>query len=134
MSEQRNPHLWPRIAALILGLPMFYVVSFGPACWTSDRTNSGTQLISVVFHPIIKLANGSPRVHAIALWYAGLGAGTGSTPSFDGDELSWWQTVAGPGSTMPYRTTITCDFPGEHEEESIHASPAETKNGTDEID
>jgi hypothetical protein len=134
MSGERKIPVWPWIVALLIGLPVLYVASFGPACWTSDRTNSGTRLISVVFHPIVKLANGSPRVHGIALWYAGLGAGEGSTPSFDGDEISWWETVGGPGSTMPYRTTTTCDFPGEYEEDSIHASPAERNNGTDEID
>jgi hypothetical protein len=32
MSEQRKP-LWPWIVALLIGVPVLYVASFGPACW-----------------------------------------------------------------------------------------------------
>lgn len=31
MNEERNP-VWPWIAALLIGLPVLYVASFGPAC------------------------------------------------------------------------------------------------------
>jgi hypothetical protein len=36
MSEARKP-LWPWIAALLIGLPVLYVVSIGPACWLFDH-------------------------------------------------------------------------------------------------
>lgn len=33
MSEERKNPVWPWIAALLIGLPVLYVASFGPACW-----------------------------------------------------------------------------------------------------
>src|SRR5262245_66586319 len=36
MSDDRKP-FWPWIVALLIGLPVLYVASFGPACWLADR-------------------------------------------------------------------------------------------------
>jgi hypothetical protein len=32
MSDDRKKPLWPSIVAVLIGLPMMYVASFGPAC------------------------------------------------------------------------------------------------------
>ena len=53
MSDGRKTPLGPWVAVLI-GLPVLYVVSFGPACWTTSRTNSGAGIIPVVYAPIVK--------------------------------------------------------------------------------
>jgi hypothetical protein len=36
MRDDRNKPVWPWIVVLLIGLPMLYVVSFGPACWIAD--------------------------------------------------------------------------------------------------
>jgi hypothetical protein len=33
MSEERKRAVWPWVAALLIGLPVLYVLSYGPACW-----------------------------------------------------------------------------------------------------
>ena len=47
MSEERKKPVWPWIAALLIGLPVLYLASFGPAYWLtgnaspfSDRENA----------------------------------------------------------------------------------------------
>jgi hypothetical protein len=52
MDDERRP-LWPWIAALLIGLPALYVLSFGPACWISSRKDSGASMIPVVYAPIV---------------------------------------------------------------------------------
>jgi hypothetical protein len=38
MSDDRKKPLWPWIVALLIGLPVLYVASFGPACWFASNT------------------------------------------------------------------------------------------------
>ena len=38
MSEERKKSVWPWIVALLIGLPVLYVASFGPACWWYQKT------------------------------------------------------------------------------------------------
>jgi len=40
MSDERKP-VWPWIVALLIGLPVMYVASFGPACWFAATTGVG---------------------------------------------------------------------------------------------
>jgi hypothetical protein len=68
MSDERKP-LWPWIVALLIGLPVLYVASFGPACWLADR-----QIFSCVeiYRPLAKLAARCPGpVRDAYDWYAG---------------------------------------------------------------
>ena len=53
MSEERKKPVWPWIVALLIGLPVLYVASFGPACWISSRLNSGSSAVSCVYRPIM---------------------------------------------------------------------------------
>ena len=53
MSDERKP-LWPWIVALLFGLPVLHVLSFGPACWLTSRMNFGAGIIPVVYAPIVK--------------------------------------------------------------------------------
>src|SRR5262245_19380213 len=39
-EERKKAGFWPRVVALLIGLPVLYVASFGPACWDVMRTNS----------------------------------------------------------------------------------------------
>ena len=78
MGEDRRP-LWPWIVALLIGLPVLYVASFGPVCWLSSRTgnqHSGTvATVELVFQPLLRLAVEGPE--PICDWvtnYAQVGA------------------------------------------------------------
>ena len=55
MSEERKPRsVWPWIAALLIGLPVLYVASFGPACWLSSRLGHGAGILPVIYRPIVR--------------------------------------------------------------------------------
>jgi hypothetical protein len=57
MSDDRKKPLWTWIVALVIGLPVLYVASFGPACWwlsskCSTPPFSDAQEASVLYLPI----------------------------------------------------------------------------------
>ncbi len=52
MSEDRKKPLWPWIAAVLIGLPVLYVASFGPACWLAAR-DSMPHVIAQLYVPLI---------------------------------------------------------------------------------
>jgi hypothetical protein len=52
MSEERKSHVWPWIAALLIGLPVLYVTSFGPACWISSRVEPSGETVSLIYRPV----------------------------------------------------------------------------------
>ena len=52
MSEQRKKPggaFWATV--LVVGLPLLYVVSFGPACWITSRLDRGADLLPVIYRP-----------------------------------------------------------------------------------
>src|SRR5262249_59566050 len=51
MSDERSP-LWPWIVALLIGLPVLYVASFGPACWLTDQEIVPAAVTHKVFGPL----------------------------------------------------------------------------------
>ncbi|HEY3966253.1 MAG TPA: hypothetical protein VGM05_16960 [Planctomycetaceae bacterium] len=57
-------------------LPVFYVASFGPACWLTSRANVGTSAIPVLYRPLTWVM--SPKRDAtftrMSSWYAQIGA------------------------------------------------------------
>ncbi len=60
MSEERKP-LWPWIAALLVGLPVLYVASFGPVCWLltffeKDPGKIGESLFLVGLRAVVVVA------------------------------------------------------------------------------
>jgi hypothetical protein len=87
MSDRKTP-LWPWIVALLIGLPVMYVASFGPACWlTADprpidplgrrlRPSSGM----IIYWPLGRLADRGPIFVASWLrWWMHVGAKERST-------------------------------------------------------
>ncbi len=48
MNDVRKNPLWPWIVALLIGLPVTYVASFGPACgmWTYDWISDDTFILA----------------------------------------------------------------------------------------
>jgi hypothetical protein len=57
MSDDRKKPIWPWIVALLIGLPVLYVASLGPACWLADR---GMISWSEVYRPLARLAAKHP--------------------------------------------------------------------------
>lgn len=53
------------LAAIVIGLPVLYVASFGPACWISSRTgdqnSDAVTVVEQVFQPLLRLALDSPE-------------------------------------------------------------------------
>ena len=80
MSEERKPHVWPWIAALLIGLPVLYVASFGPACWQFARERP-TRFDQIFPGPLPKYA---PR----AYWPIGWLAKNGPRPI--GNAIFWY--------------------------------------------
>ena len=76
MNEERKKLAWPRIVAGLIGLPLLYVASFGPACWwlSPEMASSGPWKFGQapwVFWPIGWAVEHGPDPvrHSIA-WYA----------------------------------------------------------------
>src|SRR5262245_40625996 len=81
MSDDRKRRLWPWIAALLIGLPVMYVVSFGPACWwLSEPVTLNFVAVKVrraptIYSPIGRLVRilGPGRISNAIHWYATVG-------------------------------------------------------------
>jgi hypothetical protein len=52
MSDDRKKPVWPWITALLIGLPVLYLVSFGPACWITSVAGDG-RTIEVLYQPLL---------------------------------------------------------------------------------
>lgn len=50
-----------------VGLPVFYVASFGPACWLADRHEIAWKPVWIAFHPLTEAAVRGPRFLANTL-------------------------------------------------------------------
>jgi hypothetical protein len=59
MSEERTKRTWPWIAALV-GLPVLYVASFGPACWLMTRGSLPIFPTAYPYWPLVVAANAAP--------------------------------------------------------------------------
>jgi hypothetical protein len=52
MGDEQRP-VWPWIVALLIGLPVLYVLSFGPACWISSRLGRAEEVVFFIYEPVI---------------------------------------------------------------------------------
>src|SRR5262245_50991401 len=79
MSDDGKP-VWPWIVALLIGLPVLYVASFGPACWMTSRLDLGARLIPTIYKPIVVLTfptkdyEENPPIARLLMRYAELAA------------------------------------------------------------
>ena len=67
MSEERKP-LWPWIVALLIGLPVLYVASFGPACLIWGQRICDSPALLTVYLPCIRAVESGPAPVQSALW------------------------------------------------------------------
>ena len=66
-----------RTLAAVVGVPVLYVASFGPACWITSWTDIGARVIPIAYFPITcGLSSPSPAERAIR-WFSNLGAARG---------------------------------------------------------
>ena len=52
MTKDRKAS-WPSIVALLLGLAVLYVISFGPACLLVDRDHVAAMPVAGLYRPIV---------------------------------------------------------------------------------
>src|SRR4029453_14587905 len=62
MSDERKAS-WGWVVTLLIGLPVLYVASFGPACWLCEKQFAPTHITWIAFRPLTYLAVESP--HAV---------------------------------------------------------------------
>ena len=69
MSGERKP-LWPWIVALLTGLPVLYVASIGPVCWTLSRMSADTPgIVNLLYTPVLRVWHDGPATARDALWW-----------------------------------------------------------------
>jgi ABC-type Fe3+ transport system permease subunit len=82
---------WARWAlALVVGLPVLYVASFGPACWIVAHRRQGGEFVCAFYRPLWTAIFYQDNVisHSIG-WYAGLFS-KGGVIQMDHDGLFHW--------------------------------------------
>jgi hypothetical protein len=83
MSQEPKPSgaLWATI--LVLGIPLFYCLSFGPACWLVTREKLPLRTMASIYRPLVRAATSRFRPVAAPLcWYADLFAFDNFTPTW----------------------------------------------------
>jgi hypothetical protein len=77
MSDDRKTPLWPWLVALLIGLPVLYIASIGPACWICAHTDSGKHVVGTIYSPMIALFwHDSSSLRRVVRWYATIGCGS----------------------------------------------------------
>lgn len=99
MAERKKPGWAFLLTIAFVGLPLLYVVSFGPACWVSSRMGRGAFVVDVAFQPIMRLAYRGPApISGMLKWYTELGAA--EHWALDGaeksDSVSWEENAPPP--------------------------------------
>jgi hypothetical protein len=61
MSDDRKKPVWPWIAALLIGLPALYVLSFGPACYLVSNQTVSSKNAWRAFRPLARLGVYGPE-------------------------------------------------------------------------
>ena len=75
MTDDHKKPFWPWIVALLIGLPVLYVASFGPACWITSRANRCASVIGTVYKPMTwAMSSDDETLWRLITWYAEIGA------------------------------------------------------------
>ncbi len=98
MSEERKKPVWPWIVAMLIGLPVLYVLSWGPACWLAVRIEMAeSRIFQVGYWPIGRIIYvGVPVADATLVAYAEFGlppAASLTIPGGPDDEGNHWSIV-----------------------------------------
>ena len=72
MRDDRKKCLWPWIVALLIGLPVLYVASIGPAFWAYEHAGKPMWMaygIHYVYWPLVWLSEQSQLSEHLLLTY-----------------------------------------------------------------
>jgi len=68
MNDDQQRPLWPWIVSMLIGLPVLYVVSFGPACWCCNYSSLDARLTWKIYRPItLSWYSARPSAYSTAL-------------------------------------------------------------------
>lgn len=95
MSEERKP-IWPWILTVLIGLPVLYVLSFGPACWW----------FSTPPHEPLDIGYSAFQYHTVSRFYWPIGWLAKHGPDPVGQFIFWYATINGKHVVLP------CDLSG----------------------
>ena len=89
MSDEWNKRVWPWIVAAIIGLPILYVASFGPACWITSRLECEASALPIIYRSVLWAMSKNARISNTLDAYATAGASRGWMWLDWGDGLNW---------------------------------------------
>ncbi len=94
MADRKKPGV-AFYATVMLVVVLSYVASFGPACWITSRANVGNRVVSVVYRPLLMLADtGIAGVDGALLWYAYVGSPDEWAWASDNEGVTWeWERI-----------------------------------------
>lgn len=101
-QERKKAGVWPWILAMLIGLPVLYVASFGPVCWLRARYEEKNSwdarwgLADVIYRPVLAAWWYGKTSAEMIEWYANVGSPSVSVQVVRrNDELAaqvWWRT------------------------------------------
>jgi len=74
-SRKPSAGFWIAVALVAV---LAYPISFGPACWISERTVVGSRAISIAYQPMLRLWMQTDFPGRAIAWYATIGTSDGS--------------------------------------------------------
>jgi hypothetical protein len=87
---------WTKLTlTAMVGVPVLYVTSFGPACWISSHTldrgdHIGAQTLNMLYQPILSLAWSGPSiVQGPTIWYARVCSSDGWAIGYVSGSVQW---------------------------------------------
>lgn len=111
MSEQKKPGFgfWATVVATVLVL---YPLSFGPACWIVSRYVGMSEVLSIVYRPLVCVVVEFPDsttatlIRRYASWMAMNGPVFGRARVPDGEAIISFSPVTGPFSAFIFEDSI----------------------------
>jgi hypothetical protein len=94
VNDERKTQIWPWILGLLIGLPVLYVASIGPAFWIHQRTDTGGRAILFVYRPILNAFDADSQFQRLIDSYVLLGVETGSAPCEQDGEMVWLRELS----------------------------------------
>jgi hypothetical protein len=114
------------LAATIVGPPVLYVLSFGPACWLNERTSKefilmkepsdpgshwddgiGVRVFPVAYKPFLEFADGSAGWRSrLFRWYAEVGARNATLYVRGNGGFDWYRPDVPPSEVMDETGTL----------------------------
>jgi hypothetical protein len=85
MTDTPHKPLWPKIVATVVLLPVLYVASFGPACWSVSRARFGVGMVDFIYQPMLRVTWQRGRFRRALQWYVTVGAADDTTVVYGPD-------------------------------------------------